>query len=106
MTVTTSWVLVFPTCVGVFLNVVYDSTTNRSLPHVRGGVSSTNRTAIKIVASSPRAWGCFHLSLRPVAEPEVFPTCVGVFLLATEIGAGATGLPHVRGGVSKRGTIG
>ena len=50
--------------------------------------------------SSPRAWGCFHAAGDEDAGHPVFPTCVGVFLASVGYPIGASGLPHVRGGVS------
>ena len=72
--------MVFPTCVGVFLQYVV-----------------CNHSA---VSSSPRAWGCFPSSARRTASREVFPTCVGVFLRLSSKLIISTRLPHVRGGVS------
>ena len=53
----------------------------KGLPHARGGVSSTHFTRNLRRKSSPRSWGCFHLSQQPVYTREVFPTLVGVFLI-------------------------
>ncbi len=55
-----SFVMVFPTCVGVF-------------PH-------KNVTRDRFVRSSPHAWGCFSVFVRVNVPVSVFPTCVGVFL--------------------------
>ena len=52
---------VFPTCVGVFLSPEPSGMTEIGLPHVRGGVSEMNSTNKTAIASSPRAWGCFHV---------------------------------------------
>ena len=54
------------------------------LPHVRGGVSSVGVLQTVVDVSSPRAWGCFSLSLLPFTSVRVFPTCVGVFLCRKE----------------------
>ena len=74
------YLLVFPTCVGVFLSMLYAVTLEYRLPHVRGGVSATLIQKRKNNRSSPRAWGCFTTS--------------------TSSAALTAGLPHVRGGVS------
>ena len=71
---------VFPTCVGVFLDLLERLMTQLRLPHVRGGVSTY----------------IGHL----FTMTEVFPTCVGVFLTYSALKIRAHGLPHVRGGVS------
>ena len=52
--------VVFPTCVGVFLPMVYSFVLSESLPHVRGGVSNFNGWLSPEMLSSPRAWGCFY----------------------------------------------
>ncbi len=60
-------------------------------------LSATSR---RIASSSPRPWGCFHLSMRHWFDWRVFPTPVGVFLTSLTMLEGSTGLPHARGGVS------
>ncbi len=92
--------LVFPTCVGVFLASDDQINCNLSLPHVRGGVSYRPERPSSSAPSSPRAWGCF--CTRGVCIPcrTVFPTCVGVFPQVTSWPGTPTSLPHVRGGVS------
>ena len=53
-----------------------------------------------MLVSSPRAWGCFHVTMIYHRFTHVFPTCVGVFL-PTLVGLiYPERLPHVRGGVS------
>ena len=94
------WEIVFPTCVGVFLSVYSRTRQETGLPHVRGGVSDMDTSIQVLERSSPRAWGCFMPKLHPPAPPTVFPTCVGVFLMAVMAEAEADSLPHVRGGVS------
>ena len=72
--------VVFPTHVGVFPECGFTTASRTSLPHARGGVS---RIAIKVVKpswSSPRTWGCFYHSGKPIRKHFVFPTHVGVFL--------------------------
>ena len=96
---------VFPTCVGVFLPWAPYPPPGRCLPHVRGGVSDTVIEFDKWVTSSPRAWGCFHIVLRPRFLRSVFPTCVGVFLFPLNFSVQGPSLPHVRGGVSLQLTI-
>ena len=51
--------IVFPTCVGVFLFKTFGEKSLNSLPHVRGGVSGVEAVALGGPWSSPRAWGCF-----------------------------------------------
>ena len=73
---------VFPTCVGVFLRRGILSALGSGLPHVRGGVSQERHRHGQFCRSSPRAWGCFwSRRIRPW-RGNVFPTCVGVFLLS------------------------
>ncbi|SMG62511.1 conserved hypothetical protein [methanotrophic bacterial endosymbiont of Bathymodiolus sp.] len=50
--------------------------------------------------SSPRPWGCFLADMEHKKDMRVFPTPVGVFLLALESGITGGSLPHARGGVS------
>ena len=98
---TSQILLVFPTSVGVFLMQAGRWASERSLPHVRGGVSQWSRQNSSTTESSPRPWGCFPRILIMVYTFLVFPTSVGVFpgwLIARVL---HTGLPHVRGGVSK-----
>ena len=68
---------------------------------MRGGVSKALYEVSLAERSSPRAWGCFHGSVGCLADVSVFPTCVGVFLLAEEAIFVIVSLPHVRGGVSQ-----
>ena len=92
--------LVFPTCVGVFLYLVPSPLPAQSLPHVRGGVSRTFENFRTEEPSSPRAWGCFPKIRALIGDGYVFPTCVGVFLSGAIIMVFGLRLPHVRGGVS------
>jgi len=94
-------VYVFPTCVGVFPRRPTPTASCCGLPHVRGGVSAVTVGAGEALESSPRAWGCFSRRLLPRRRPEVFPTCVGVFLKSRRAPSYQASLPHVRGGVSK-----
>ena len=50
---------VFPTYVGVFLMHAPKFRRAAGLPHVRGGVSTTDQVTFKWARSSPRTWGCF-----------------------------------------------
>ena len=52
-------IVVFPTCVGVFLRGYLLDEEKLRLPHVRGGVSSLSQILVSYIGSSPRAWGCF-----------------------------------------------
>ena len=91
---------VFPTPVGVFLMLTLTVRNCHSLPHARGGVSSSASTPQFWAVSSPRPWGCFLQGDVPHGLHHVFPTPVGVFL---HMGGGLSGgnsLPHARGGVS------
>ena len=92
--------MVFPTYVGVFPYRLFPHSGNRSLPHVRGGVSVMNELNKEKGMSSPRTWGCFLLPPGAAFPREVFPTYVGVFPLGEWIRGDVRGLPHVRGGVS------
>ena len=91
---------VFPTHVGVFPVLWGASSSPKSLPHARGGVSSPFRFMAVAAMSSPRTWGCFWESVRKGGWRLVFPTHVGVFLLARLVRLVVVGLPHARGGVS------
>ena len=91
---------VFPTCVGVFLLLARVAGFVPSLPHVRGGVSILRVSGLRLLLSSPRAWGCFQQLILQKQAGQVFPTCVGVFLCHIRLHSVRHGLPHVRGGVS------
>ena len=68
---------------------------------MRGGVSAASAASISLTESSPRAWGCFSRRDYRTYRVIVFPTCVGVFPKFCTTMHQASGLPHVRGGVSK-----
>ncbi len=70
---------VFPTPVGVFLNLPRHPITVNRLPHTRGGVSSSPSSVVNVTTSSPHPWGCFLFKKSRIIEPWVFPTPVGVF---------------------------
>ena len=96
----TSRAQVFPTCVGVFPVSSPPPARQRSLPHVRGGVSLSDFFYWPFAKSSPRAWGCFCARGAGASSEDVFPTCVGVFLTMPPCTGFLRSLPHVRGGVS------
>ena len=48
---------VFPTPVGVFLNINLPIVDPESLPHARGGVSLVSDACQNLYRSSPRPWG-------------------------------------------------
>ena len=69
-------------------------------PHMRGGVSRKRGFYGIDGLFSPHAWGCFSIIRKAIRLQYVFPTCVGVFLMAVIVFVGAVGFPHMRGGVS------
>ena len=73
---------VFPTPVGVFLPQCREIHRMAGLPHARGGVSDWLDWVIVGGESSPRPWGCFQTDTLQFREARVFPTPVGVFLIA------------------------
>ena len=93
---------VFPTLVGVFLTSSGYAAKFNSLPHARGGVSTTTTVSAETVASSPRSWGCFSTCTRRLMERAVFPTLVGVFPCWMPGKMPPRRLPHARGGVSQQ----
>ena len=96
----TKSIRVFPTPVGVFrLWIIYIFICS-SLPHARGGVSAETCLPEMPALSSPRPWGCFSSAEAGGRMPPVFPTPVGVFLIAVIEAASLIRLPHARGGVS------
>ena len=72
------------------------------LPHARGGVSLILTICSLAPWSSPRPWGCFRHDYFTSCLPWVFPTPVGVFLSCHSPFLPLLGLPHARGGVSKK----
>ena len=56
-------VVVFPTCVGVFLQSLYANGFIGSFPHMRGGVSAFYACTHAFLRFSPHAWGCFQLTI-------------------------------------------
>ena len=71
---------VFPTPVGVFPAEEIEDSGLFSLPHARGGVSSSPASVQDLQWSSPRPWGCFCVHQDGPVLVVVFPTPVGVFL--------------------------
>ena len=72
-----------------------------ALPHARGGVSLKEDGSDATLTSSPRPWGCFHLSFELDYAFGLFPTPVGVFLQELCALSQHPPLPHARGGVSR-----
>ena len=91
---------VFPTPVGVFLFPRRHAIFHVSLPHARGGVSKRRVWTHRLMLSSPRPWGCFHITLYSEPLLNVFPTPVGVFPSFAKPSRSSVCLPHARGGVS------
>ncbi|EEY42227.1 hypothetical protein VIJ_001171 [Vibrio cholerae RC27] len=92
---------VFPTQVGVFLLWALFYVPVPGLPHAGGGVSHYFNNRRSSDWSSPRRWGCFR-NLLCLSNPKyVFPTQVGVFLMAAIFVLPFIRLPHAGGGVSK-----
>ena len=85
---------------GVFLRVSTLRKVPQSLPHARGGVSTSEKNFPCWTESSPRTWGCFPPQDGNWRPCEVFPTHVGVFLDTMTRQTFFVGLPHARGGVS------
>ncbi len=95
--------MVFSTCVEVFPSSGVRDSSHVSLLHVRGGVSTAVRKYQITRSSSPRAWRCFRYTSQGKLRGSVFSTCVEVFLKTRWRPASASGLLHVRGGVSNPG---
>ena len=74
-----SFVQVFPTHVGVFLQDTIGDAEIIGLPHARGGVSKLHGQDFRWSWSSPRTWGCFFSPVIWKPSALVFPTHVGVF---------------------------
>ena len=92
--------MVFPTLVGVFLQMKVCSMIGEGLPHARGGVSNPYDVSRCGKGSSPRSWGCFFCFLSCSTRSRVFPTLVGVFHECIRCASCLRSLPHARGGVS------
>ena len=85
---------------GVFLTGGIYNCSGSGLPHTRGGVSAIVGKLDVDKKSSPHPWGCFQGRYDFGGAVLVFPTPVGVFLVARLAGSLAGSLPHTRGGVS------
>ena len=75
--------------------------SEEGLPRIRGGVSIPVSSAVENVQSSPHTRGCFPQGQSDVHRLQVFPAYAGVFPYPGDAGSGYTGLPHIRGGVSR-----
>ena len=73
---------VFPTHVGVFLDVYSFHIYILRLPHTRGGVPPKHSAQSCVMSSSPHTWGCSYIELILCRDVYVFPTHVGVFLFS------------------------
>ena len=92
---------VFSTSVEVFLKSPPFDDCQRSLLHVRGGVSQSRFVCACGFWSSPRPWRCFPMWIAPPMRSAVFSTSVEVFPIARVVSLRSGCLLHVRGGVSK-----
>ncbi len=97
-----SWV-VFPTPVGVFPSLAALRGLCLGLPHACGGVSNALAKIPVRIESSPRLWGCFHITTNAKSLDVVFPTPVGVFPGKRPSINKEGSLPHACGGVSSKG---
>ena len=98
-------VWVFSTSVEVFLRKGTQSIVISRLLHVRGGVSRSHGHKTAIPVSSPRPWRCFYRDCLEFSFARVFSTSVEVFPLTVLIVLKRACLLHVRGGVSKAGSL-
>ncbi len=89
----------FPTHVGVSLGEAKITSRIASLPHTRGGVPARKNQRSDYESSSPHTWGCPHPKWKAIVHGVLFPTHVGVSLLAFTVVFNTTTLPHTRGGV-------
>ena len=93
------WLLVFPTHVGVYLDVENYLRPAQCFPHTRGGVPDVNREHRINQKFSPHTWGCTCAARPERPHPQVFPTHVGVYRAWPYLTPGASSFPHTRGGV-------
>ena len=98
--------VVFPTGVGMFPCPRLWALSRDCLPHRRGDVSKFLEAGLVQRKSSPQAWGCFLVGLRPLGLRSVFPTGVGMFPVLLSFSPRSTSLPHRRGDVSKMNRFG
>ena len=91
---------VFSTSVEVFPLRWELASSSSSLLHVRGGVSPIELPKMALPPSSPRPWRCFRDRVDSLPDLLVFSTSVEVFPRTHTSTMFASGLLHVRGGVS------
>ena len=89
----------FPTHVGVSLQLLLRVWTLWSLPHTRGGVPIISVQKGGSKNSSPHTWGCPINRLPIIIDVALFPTHVGVSLAKAQVEHQGPSLPHTRGGV-------
>ena len=73
-----AWLRVFPTRVGVDLDLPYLRPDQRGFPHTRGGGPNPMSPICPHTRFSPHAWGWTYLIETMETIPSVFPTRVGV----------------------------
>ena len=92
---------VFPAYAGVFLSSSWPPWSPRRLPRIRGGVSLGFDPCEIPEGSSPHTRGCFQAGIMPAFFVEVFPAYAGVFPHEPREYGLRSGLPRIRGGVSR-----
>ena len=90
---------VFPTHVGVYRLRIWSSIGWTSFPHACGGVPTNISTISLLLQFSPRMWGCTCYIGYPECFDRVFPTHVGVYLVAERLKTRTVSFPHACGGV-------
>ena len=93
---------VFPAYAGVFPWPRTMAFSRRSLPRIRGGVSTNAETFGNFLESSPHTRGCFFGLYGELYFTDVFPAYAGVFPTNYSPAACLLSLPRIRGGVSIR----
>ena len=92
---------VFPASAGVFLRRARQESSLRSIPRIRGGVSSLSDCTLPNNRYSPHPRGCFFYHTDRHKMDTVFPASAGVFL-NRQLNLGySVGIPRIRGGVSR-----
>ncbi len=91
--------MLFPTHVGVSLDVATRMDYTAPLPHTRGGVPKRTSVEMPHQNSSPHTWGCPYRQYVSLCRNWLFPTHVGVSLCEHGVMIPSTPLPHTRGGV-------
>ncbi len=86
-----------PTCVGKTSSGKSSSVVKPEHPHVRGENRLTRLNILRIVGTSPRAWGKHQHLHCGVVRPRNIPTCVGKTLRQGRSGCPGPEHPHVRG---------